>query len=103
MQKNQPITKTPLRGMEVLDSPNLNKGTAFTDEEREQLGLVGLLPDSVEDIDRQLERVLGHLAQKPTDLERYIYLIGLADRNETLFYKVVMSDPERFFAMLYAP
>jgi malate dehydrogenase (oxaloacetate-decarboxylating) len=50
MQKTQPITKTPLRGMEVLDSPNLNKGTAFTEEEREQLDLVGLLPDSVEEI-----------------------------------------------------
>src|SRR6266403_595702 len=103
MQKNQPVTQTPLRGMEVLDSPNLNKGTAFTDEEREQLGLVGLLPDSVEDIDRQLQRVLGHLAQKPTDLERYIYLIGLADRNETLFYKVLMSDPARFLEIVYDP
>jgi len=47
MEKNQPITKTPPRGIELLDNPNLNKGTAFTDEER---GLVGLLPDSVEDI-----------------------------------------------------
>src|SRR6201984_118045 len=103
MQKNQPITKAPLRGMEVLDSPNLNKGTAFTEEEREQLGLVGLLPDSVEDIDRQLERVLGHLKEKPTDLERYIYLIGLADRNETLFYKVLMSDPARFLEIVYDP
>ena len=103
MQKNQPTMKTPLRGREVLDNPNLNKGTAFTDEEREQLGLVGLLPDSVEDIDRQLQRVLGHLAQKPTDLERYIYLIGLADRNETLFYKVLMSDPARFLEIVYDP
>src|SRR6266404_530997 len=103
MQKNQTITKTPLRGMEVLDSPNLNKGTAFTDEEREQLGLVGLLPDSVEDIDRQVERVLGHLKEKPSDLERYIYLIGLADRNETLFYKVLMSDPARFLEIVYDP
>jgi hypothetical protein len=49
MQENQPVMKTSLRGMEVLDNPKLNKGTAFTDEEREQLGLVGLLPDSVED------------------------------------------------------
>jgi malate dehydrogenase (oxaloacetate-decarboxylating)(NADP+) len=72
MQENQPVMKTSLRGMEVLDNPKLNKGTAFTDEEREQLGLVGLLPDSVEDINRQLERVLGHLQNKPTDLERYI-------------------------------
>src|SRR6266403_2237496 len=103
MQKNQPITKTPLRGREVLDNPNVNKGTAFTDEEREQLGLVGLLPDSVEDIDRQLQRVLGHLAQKPTDLERYIYLIGLSDRTETLFYKVLMSDPMHFLPIVYDP
>src|SRR6266404_2281261 len=103
MQKNQTITKTPLRGMEVLDNPNLNKGTAFTEEERKELGLVGLLPDSVEDIDRQLERVLGHLKEKPTDLERYIYLIGLADRNETLFYKVLMSDPARFLEIVYDP
>src|SRR6266481_5005566 len=103
MQKTQPITKTPLRGMEVLDSPNLNKGTAFTDEEREQLGLVGLLPDSVEDIERQLERVLGHLKEKPTDLERYIYMIGLCDRNETLFYKLLMSDPVRFLPIVYDP
>jgi malate dehydrogenase (oxaloacetate-decarboxylating)(NADP+) len=103
MQKNQPIRKTPLRGLEVLDSPNLNKGTAFTDEEREQLGLVGLLPDSVEDIDRQLERVIGHLKEKPTDLERYIYLIGLCDRNEALFYKLLMSDPMRFLPIVYDP
>jgi malate dehydrogenase (oxaloacetate-decarboxylating)(NADP+) len=95
--------KTPLRGIEVLDNPKLNKGTAFTGEEREQLGLVGLLPDSVEDIDTQLKRVLGHLAQKPTDLERYIYLIGLCDRNETLFYKLLMSDPMRFLPIVYDP
>ena len=100
MPENQ---KTPLRGREVLDNPKLNKGTAFTHEEREQLGLVGLLPDSVEDINRQLERVLGHLRNKPTDLERYIYLIGLCDRNETLFYKLLMSDPMRFLPIVYDP
>jgi malate dehydrogenase (oxaloacetate-decarboxylating)(NADP+) len=103
MQKNQPITKTPPRGRELLENPNLNKGTAFTDEEREQLGLVGLLPDAVEDIDRQLERVLGHLKEKPTDIERYIYLIGLCDRNETLFYKLLMSDPMHFLPIVYDP
>src|SRR5580693_9183606 len=103
MQKTQPITKTPLRGMEVLDSPNLNKGTAFTEEEREQLDLVGLLPDSVEDIDRQLERVLGHLKEKPTDLDRYIYLVNVLDNDETLFYRTVMSDPARFLPIVYDP
>src|ERR1700741_5093694 len=103
MQKDQLITKIPLRGIEVLNSPNINKGTAFTEEEREQLGLVGLLPDSVEDIDRQLERVLGHLKEKPTALERYIYLIGLCDRSEALFYKLLMSDPMRFLPIVYDP
>src|ERR1700741_2788605 len=103
MQKNQPITKTAPRGRELLDNPNINKGTAFTEEEREQLGLVGLLPDSVEDIDRQLERVLGHLKEKPTDLDRFIYLMNLLDTNETLFYHTLISDPARFLDIVYDP
>jgi malate dehydrogenase (oxaloacetate-decarboxylating)(NADP+) len=57
----------------------------------------------VEDIDRQAERVLSHLSLKTSDLERYIYLTGLFDRNETLFFKVVMSDPMRFVPILYDP
>jgi malate dehydrogenase (oxaloacetate-decarboxylating)(NADP+) len=101
-EKQTPSTKS-LRGIDVLRNPNLNKGTAFNLKEREDLGLVGLLPDGIETLDRQVERVLGHLAQKPTDLERYIYLIGLADRNETLFYKVLMSDPARFLEIVYDP
>jgi malate dehydrogenase (oxaloacetate-decarboxylating)(NADP+) len=94
------IAKT---GIQLLEDPARNKGTAFTQAERERLGLIGLLPDAVEDIDRQVERVLEHLKQKPSDLERYIYLIGLSDRNETLFFKVVMSDPMRFVPILYDP
>jgi malate dehydrogenase (oxaloacetate-decarboxylating)(NADP+) len=92
-----------LHGIDVLNNPILNKGTAFTQKEREDLGLVGLLPAGIESIDQQVELVLDHLAQKPTDLERYIYLIGLEDRNETLFYKVVMSDPQRFLPIVYNP
>src|ERR1700751_1954505 len=101
-EKQTPSTKS-LRGIDVLHNPNLNKGTAFNPKEREDLGLVGLLPDGIETLDRQVERVLGHLAQKPTDLERYIYLIGLADRNETLFYPTLMSDPARFVPIVYDP
>jgi malate dehydrogenase (oxaloacetate-decarboxylating)(NADP+) len=103
MQEKQTSSTKSLRGIDVLNNPNLNKGTAFNPKEREDLGLVGLLPDGIETLDRQVERVLGHLAQKPTDLERYIYLIGLADRNETLFYKVLMSDPARFLEIVYDP
>ena len=57
----------------------------------------------MESLDRQVERVLQHLEAKPTDLERYIYLIGLADRNETLFYRTLMSDPARFVPIVYDP
>ena len=92
-----------LRGFALLDDPIRNKGTAFTLEERRQYGLEGLLPHSVETLDRQVERVMEHLDAKASDLERYIYLIGLSDRNETLFYRAVMSDPARFIPILYDP
>ncbi len=88
---------------ELLNDPVRNKGTAFTLEERRRYRLEGLLPYSVDTLDRQVERVTGHLEAKPTDLERYVYLIGLSDRNETLFYRTVMSDPARFVPILYDP
>ena len=99
--KSQPLDT--LRGVALLDDPARNKGTAFTTEERRKFGLEGLLPRSEESLDRQLERVMQHLDAKPTDLERYIYLIGLLDRNETLFYRTVMSDPARFMPIVYDP
>jgi malate dehydrogenase (oxaloacetate-decarboxylating)(NADP+) len=90
-------------GLALLDDPTSNKGTAFTAKERADFGLEGLLPPSVESLDRQVERVMHHLDAKSTDLERYIYLTGLADRNETLFYRTVMSNPARFLPILYDP
>ncbi|MBS0289269.1 MAG: NAD-dependent malic enzyme [Proteobacteria bacterium] len=91
------------KGINILKNEFLNKNTAFTLEEREKLGLTGLLPDAVNTIEQQCQRVLGHLSDKDNDLERYIYLTGLLDRNETLFYKVIMSDPARFIPILYDP
>jgi malate dehydrogenase (oxaloacetate-decarboxylating)(NADP+) len=91
------------RGPALIDDPRRNKGTAFTMKERRQYGLEGLLPHAVESLDRQVERVLQHLEAKDSDLERYVYLIGLVDRNETLFYRTVMSDPARFIPILYDP
>ena len=90
-------------GVGLLNDPARNKGTAFTAEERREFGLEGLLPRSVDSLDRQLERVMRHLDVKPNDLERYIYLIGLLDRNETLFYHTLMSDPARFMPIVYDP
>jgi len=103
MNKKTSQKKNYPKGMALLEDPALNKGTAFTNEEREHFGLTGLLPDEVENMDYQVERVLGHLELKPNDLERYIYLNGLFDRNETLFFKVIMSDPMRFVPILYDP
>src|SRR5215472_4946594 len=91
------------RGIAVLQDPKLNKSTAFTEQEKQTLGLVGLVPDVTESEDLQLQRVNLQLAQKPTDLERYIYLMNLLDHNETLFYRTLMSDPARFLPIVYDP
>ena len=91
------------RGIRLLTTSALNKGTAFTDAERAAFGLEGLLPPSVETIYQQQRRILQQLGQKPTDLERYIFLIQLFDSNQTLFYYVVMSDPAYFLPILYDP
>ena len=76
---------TALRGFKLLETPSLNKGTAFTEAERVALGIEGLLPPSVETVERQTERALQQVAQKQTNLGRYIYLLQLLDANETLF------------------
>jgi malate dehydrogenase (oxaloacetate-decarboxylating)(NADP+) len=102
LQTTNPESVTP-QGIAVLNDAALNKGTAFTTLERKRYGIEGLLPHSAETIERQVLRVLGHLSAKATDLERYIYLIGLEERNETLFYRTVMSDPARFLPILYDP
>ena len=90
-------------GVEVLRDPSLNKSTAFTEEEKQALGLVGLVPDVTESEDCQLSRVMMQLGHKTTDLDRYIYLVNLLDHNETLFYRTVMSDPARFLPIVYDP
>ena len=95
-----PVAK---RGIDLLHDPQLNKSTAFTADEREALGLTGLLPAAVDTEDTQVQRALQQLGQKPTDLERYIYLIQLLDTDETLFYKLLMSDPARFLPIVYDP
>jgi malate dehydrogenase (oxaloacetate-decarboxylating)(NADP+) len=95
--------KTNLRGAELLHQPSLNKSTAFTDKEREALGLVGLLPEAAESEDLQIRRALQQLGYKTTDLDRYIYLMNLLDHDETLFYKVLMDDPARFLPIVYDP
>src|SRR5215468_5804225 len=94
---------TNMQGVELLRNPSINKATAYTEAEKESLGLVGLVPDITESIETQLSRVLWQLDQKTSDLERYIYLINLLEINETLFYHTLMSDPARFLPIVYDP
>jgi malate dehydrogenase (oxaloacetate-decarboxylating)(NADP+) len=91
------------RGVQLLHDPVRNKGTAFTAAEREALGLRGLLPPRVHTQDEQVMRVLENLQRKTTDLERYIFLIALQDRNETLFYRVVMDHLQEMMPFIYTP
>src|SRR5258708_17777118 len=105
-EKKNPAASTSAsrkRGIDLLHDPVLNKATAYTEEERQALGLVGLVPDVTESEDLQLRRVLQQLGDKTTDLERYIYLISLLDNDETLFYRTLMSDPARFLPIVYDP
>jgi malate dehydrogenase (oxaloacetate-decarboxylating)(NADP+) len=96
-------TASGKRGVDVLHDPSLNKSTAFTEAERQALGLAGLVPDGTEPEDLQLRRVMQQLGHKTTDLDRYIYLVNLLDHDETLFYRTIMSDPARFLPIVYDP
>jgi len=91
------------RGVKILHDPLRNKGTAFTEAEREALGLRGLLPPKVHSHAGQELRVLGALRSKVTDLERYLYLMALQDRNETLFFRVVINHIEEMMPLIYTP
>jgi malate dehydrogenase (oxaloacetate-decarboxylating)(NADP+) len=91
------------RGEDLLHEPLLNKGTAFTEAEREVLGLRGLLPPRVSSQDQQVARVIENLSNKNSPLEKYIYLIGLEDRNETLFYRVVIDHIDELMPIIYTP
>ncbi len=90
-------------GIDIIHDPRLNKGTAFTPEEREELGLRGLLPPRYVGIAAQLERVYENYGYKETDLEKYIHLIGLLDRNETLFYYLLERHLEEMMPIVYTP
>jgi len=88
---------------ELLFNPRLNKGTVFTEEERENYGLVGLLPEAVDTPETFLVRARMHLEKKPDDLEKYIYLSELQDRNERMFYRLLRSDLPTYLPLVYTP
>jgi malate dehydrogenase (oxaloacetate-decarboxylating) len=92
-----------LTGYALLDNPLLNKGTAFPEHERRQFGLLGLLPPHPAAVEEQLERTYGHFRQKESDIERYIFLISLQDRNETLFYRLLQEHITEMMPIIYTP
>ena len=91
------------RGMNLLDAPLLNKGTAFTQTERTGFGLHGLLPAEVETLEQQVVRAYEAYQRKDEDLERHIYLRALQDTNEVLFYKLLLDHIEEMTPIVYTP
>ncbi len=92
-----------LKGMALLLDPHTNKGTAFTDRERDELDLHGLLPPIVSTMNQQLERTYENYQVKTSNIERFIYLSSLLDRNETLFYRLVYEHIDEMMPIVYTP
>jgi malate dehydrogenase (oxaloacetate-decarboxylating)(NADP+) len=90
-------------GYALLRNPHRNKGTAFSDQERRDLGLDGLLPPVPTSLDHQIARIHAQLATLDNDLQKYLFLSDLQARNETLYYAVLMSDPAGFMPIVYTP
>ncbi len=104
-QREEKPTAAPthVRGIALVGTPALNKGTAFSDEERTRLGLHGLLPPRVESLDEQVGRAYEAYLEKRTDLGRHIYLRALQDTNEVLFYRLLLDHIEEMTPIVYTP
>ena len=90
-------------GYDLLRNPRLNKGTAFTQEERRAFGLEGLLPPAVTTLALQVARRHAEIAALDHDLQKYLVLSDLQERNETLYYAVLMADPASYMPLVYTP
>ena len=92
-----------MRGHEILNNPFKNKGTAFTQEERQELGLVGLLPPYVQTLEEQAAQTYAHMHQKANDLEKRLFLMEIFNTNRTLFYYLFSQHLEEFNPIVYDP
>jgi malate dehydrogenase (oxaloacetate-decarboxylating) len=101
--ENDVVVETVLTGERLLENPLLNKGSAFTEAERRELGLLGLLPPHVATMEQQLARTYENYRRKGSDLERYIFLASLQDRNETLFYRLLQEHICEMSPIIYTP
>ena len=97
------IARINARGSAVLASPSINRGTAFTLNEREALGLTGLLPTGVSTLEGQLRRVYAQYLEQANDLRKWVYLANLRDRNEVLFYRLLTEHISELLPVVYTP
>lgn len=93
----------PYRGTMLINNAHFNKGSAFTDEERQHYGLEGLLPPAVCSMDVQIERAMANLRRKENDIERYVFLQSLAGRNDSLYYRLLIDNIEELMPIVYTP
>ncbi len=103
LQSSDDTCQVSLSGYDLINSPRLNKGTAFSDEERDAFDLHGLLPPHVGNLDEQLERRLQALRDQPTPFNKYGFLRDLQDMNETLFYALVLRNVHEMLPLVYTP
>jgi len=103
MPNDDPDIPLHLRGYDLLRHAALNKGTAFTEDERDRYGLRGLLPARVSSLATQASRAMANLRRKDNDIERYIFLLALQGRNERLFYRLVIDHIEEIMPLIYTP
>src|SRR5574338_552522 len=101
--RSEVVIETGLTGQLLLDNPLLNKGSAFPEDERREFGLLGLLPPHCSTVEEQLARTYENYRRKESDLERYVFLTALQDRNETLFYRLVQEHVSEMMPIIYTP
>lgn len=97
------MTEKQLTGVDLLRDPRRNKSTAFTKEEREKYGLRGLLPGKIGTMETQVSRVLANLRRKESDIEKYIFLSALQERNERLYYRLIIENIREIMPYIYTP
>jgi malate dehydrogenase (oxaloacetate-decarboxylating)(NADP+) len=102
-QKQTRTEEGSLKGYDILHNSELNKSTSFTFQEREKLGLRGLLPHHVCSQEVHLKRVLENMRRKAYDIEKYIFLSALQDRNEKLYYRAIINNIEEIMPLIYTP
>src|SRR4026209_2588523 len=103
ISRSEAVIETNLTGQLLLDNPLLNKGSAFPQNERRELGLLGLLPLHSSTVDEQLARTYENYQRQESDLERFVFLTALQDRNETLFYRLLHEHITEMMPLIYTP